>query len=265
MRTCAYCGSDSKLTKEHILPRCIYKRTPDHDLQIFKSKSVGGELTVGDVCNTCNNVALSQLDNYICKLFDLYFYQVILQNQTVDFQYNFHYLTRWLLKTSYNSARTQQDNRDSKLLAQYTDYILGNSLCPSKLAIYVQLITPYPIPKEKKDEMREFVGNAEYLPPEYERIAKVIISDNSSSIGLLRLVAIKSFYFYIVTPSSISISEKRWKQTLYAVQSNLGGLFKLGYNHTRITLRASNINVLDMMRKAVVIHKSKEQANFNRS
>jgi len=44
-------------------------------------KMVGGEPTVKDVCQECNNVVLSQLDSYGLKLYKNYFCKIAEQNE----------------------------------------------------------------------------------------------------------------------------------------------------------------------------------------
>jgi len=74
-------------------------------------KVFSGEFTVKDVCETCNNGELSKLDRYLCVLYDRYFAKIVEDGTSVEFEYDFGRLTRWLLKISYNSSRTTGNHR----------------------------------------------------------------------------------------------------------------------------------------------------------
>jgi hypothetical protein len=56
---------------------------------------------------------LSQLDGYICALFDRYFIYLCQRHATVRFEYDYHRLKRWLLKMSFNSARVHESRISS--------------------------------------------------------------------------------------------------------------------------------------------------------
>ena len=108
-RVCAYCEVGTDLTKEHIFPECLHKRTASGETTSIAStpqgdKAVSDPTRIRDVCTQCNNEALSQLDNYICELHDQYFKKLVHPGDRIDFRFDFDKLFRWLLKTSYNTS-----------------------------------------------------------------------------------------------------------------------------------------------------------------
>lgn len=78
-RTCAFCGSDGPMSKEHVLPRWIRKRFPGEGAQEHWSRTdlEGGtvqkrrypmvpfELTVREVCRSCNNGWMASLETKV--------------------------------------------------------------------------------------------------------------------------------------------------------------------------------------------------------
>jgi len=73
-RLCAYCGSSGPLTKEHQWSKGIISRAGvNHSYFGKHEKYIDAELTIRDVCASCNNGPLSSLDAYACTLFDDHF------------------------------------------------------------------------------------------------------------------------------------------------------------------------------------------------
>jgi hypothetical protein len=235
MNICAYCGSNGPFTREHILPKCLYQRTPHIKFQILEAvpqKIVEGEVTIRDVCASCNNGNLSGLDAYFCDLYDTYFQYFVQKNQTIKFEYDFFRLTRWLLKTSYNSARVHNSDQ---LLANYKNYILRGEPEPRDIGVFVQLIIPYHY------HIRSDPTNYE-INPEVTRITTFEYQSNRYKIGLGRMVSINSYYFYIALPPEEIVSDNHWHKTLKELGSTIPGSQWLYHHKSAITLYASNID-----------------------
>ena len=65
MKKCAYCLSTSKkLTREHIIPKGIIDLFPESDYVYGQNIPFKGESIIKDVCASCNNENLSDLDSY---------------------------------------------------------------------------------------------------------------------------------------------------------------------------------------------------------
>jgi hypothetical protein len=244
-KKCAYCGKENvSFTKEHIYPKCIYERTPEQNLLFVPNinKVIEAEATIKDVCSDCNNGELSKLDAYFCGLFDLYIKNFIHRNDIVIFNYEFDTLTRWLLKVSYNSARSSKTNHE--YLSQFTDYILYNISRPDGLALFVQLIIPY---KLTKDQLETFprkneLINGEALPT-FTRAGQ-IEQPRGSGFRPGRFFAINSYQFYIfIRPDNMS--EKAWKKYISNINSLVPGAIQLRRFKNKIKLTASSVTALD--------------------
>ncbi len=155
-KVCAYCGSAGVLTREHLWPASLHKRlleANESEGSLFwlrRTKSeIQGEPKIRDVCQACNNGYLSQLDQYICTLFDRYFVKILCRREAIEFEYDYHLLKRWLLKMCFNSARV---NNSMDLFAYHPllSYIRGDSLHVGRGAqLFLQLSYPGEIPRER--------------------------------------------------------------------------------------------------------------------
>ena len=100
-------------------------------------KTFAGDMTIKDVCRQCNNGPLSKLDAYICQLYDEYFAYVPKPRKSIEFQYDFSLLMRWLLKISYNASRST--GIDADVLSQYTSVLISDyPTSPVHAAAFVQ-------------------------------------------------------------------------------------------------------------------------------
>jgi hypothetical protein len=138
---CAYCGKEGKST-EHIFPTWLLKKTPAYKLKFskIKGKVSPNENTVHDVCTTCNNGPLSQLDDYCHELYDSYWSHIV--RDEVEFRYDFAKLTRWLLKVSFNSARQQKVSEAS--FTSLIHYMLGEDPNPPDHVLFLlEVVRPF--------------------------------------------------------------------------------------------------------------------------
>src|SRR5688572_8163074 len=108
---CAYCGEPGVPTKEHLWPASLHRRplaVNSQSKNIFwlarLRREIPSEPQIRDVCARCNNGVLSELDKYICEVFDKSFAKVLARHERVRFEPDYHLLKRWLLKMSFNSA-----------------------------------------------------------------------------------------------------------------------------------------------------------------
>lgn len=202
-RTCAYCGKTKSLTREHLWPASLHKRlqTIRGDLQhSFWSKrldkSVPSEPKIKDVCENCNNVALSELDAYICVLFDKYFATILEKGDKVIFRYDYDRLARWLLKLSYNSARAE-NAFDVFALEPLAKYIVMQEPEPQNyFRAFVQLQYPGRI---SKDDLANSDDSArtEIFYPVVNRAGHMLFSLSNGSRKILRAVHLCSYTFLI--------------------------------------------------------------------
>jgi len=193
VRVCAFCDQPSPLTREHIWPRCIIERTRDYNARYVgkAEKFIEGELTIKDVCAVCNSGVLSTLDDYICRLYDTQFSRIAPRRQPRTFIFDYSLLVRWLLKASYNSARANQS--DITVLRKYVAFILDGNSLPEGLEVRLELIGP-----SKNPRFLPGSDNWKEIPPLSVRCCRIEIPGNPVPNTTVRLVAINSFYFWLV-------------------------------------------------------------------
>lgn len=195
-RECAYCGCNGRLTREHIWPKGIIDRVNYKTRFTGQGKVISGELTIADVCATCNNGPLADLDAYICELYDRYFFQFHDRGSEVEFEYDWTKLGNWFLKASFNAARAAKNERDTKILSQFTQLIRGIDRRQPDLAIWADLTEPSYVASQAESG----IFTAKQILPAMVRFMRIQIPDTQLSRYTLRVIAINSFYFYIAIP-----------------------------------------------------------------
>ncbi len=89
---CSFCGEDSKLTKEHVLPKWCYQNDPSRNFEtlINGTKQLFMK-TVIPACPTCNNETLSKIEKNILELFQT----TDLDNEYYEYEQSLN-IIRWL-------------------------------------------------------------------------------------------------------------------------------------------------------------------------
>lgn len=231
-KVCSYCGEPRKLTKEHIWPASIIRKVADRASYNPKAgRLLWTEMVINDVCEPCNNGPLSILDTYGAKLFDKYFSNYYLGDEPLTFEYDYQRLAKWLLKLSFNAARANQS--DHVRLAQYCHSLLNaNCDLPEDLSIAVDLLKPEAIDPEKEPVL-----------PASNRICRISFSEPIDDWCTVRLVAINSFYFWILIQDvpDIQVNLDHAK----AVLSKIRGT-RLDEKNTSAVLGSSGSSILDV-------------------
>lgn len=236
-RRCAFCGESAPLTREHVWPRCISQKRKGETRFLGKNRRFfDGDLTVKDVCARCNNGALSALDNYVCGLYEAQLHLLAKPNQSLVFRYNYGLLLRWLLKISYNSARV--NNTDEDVLARYCDFILTGKGLPEGLVVPVELVRPSKHTRK---------NGAQFIWPDTLRCARVQIGAAPLPGYCVRLVSIRSFYFYLVIETKEALTDKERAFSEQMLSAWLPAT-KLGPEANQLTLRAGGRRTLDAHR-----------------
>ncbi|MGO9058448.1 MAG: hypothetical protein ACLQU2_13850 [Candidatus Binataceae bacterium] len=158
-RRCAYCRGTGDLTKEELFSKFLAEKA-GFKLFVDRLRKRAPERrppTVRDVCRICNNVRLGELDQRAAHLFKNYFLVPLVQPICVRFQYDFHLLQRWLLKSLYNEARATRDAPEA--FDKHVPYILGDVSEPiSHIVLMVGVF-------EASDAQPEEIANG--IPPKY--------------------------------------------------------------------------------------------------
>jgi hypothetical protein len=200
-RKCAYCGAEGTLTREHLWPQSLHRRVivgapEDHAGFWLRKidKEITNEPTVRDVCAICNNTILSQLDGYICQLYDIHFFRILKRHERVLFEYDYHPLKRWLLKMCFNSARINA-SIDAWVFPPLLPYILGKSTTMGRgVQLYVQLAYPGRVPDNQlePDDPRPLI-----YEPVANRVGHFWFAPEGIGKKLLRVVHLRSYSFYL--------------------------------------------------------------------
>lgn len=191
-KTCAYCGRTGKFTSEHIWPDWLLQRTSyTRAFSARAGRIVGRKQTINDVCAPCNNGPLSVLDGGVSQLYDAYFKNWVAEGQAIDFAYDHGKLLRWLLKVTYNSARTT--GRDAALLARYREVMIAEGNCTPLFAFgFVGTIKPFYVLDPGAVKFRA-------IQPEGARCGRVIIPGHETDTRFsTRMITLNAFFFSLL-------------------------------------------------------------------
>jgi len=231
-RICAYCHEEKKLTKEHIWPKCIINRMPELDLKFLDNKKIitSSELIISDVCSDCNNVILSPLDSYFCSLYDKYFKDYHEEKNSFYFEYDYDQLLRSFLKITYNSSRTV--TREKNDFEKFRDYIRFGNEVREDIVIKLDIVTPSLI-------------NGIKVYPNSARCGRVKI-DVKSDHFILRMIAVNSFYFFIVISKDERISDEAVENEFGNVINNIPGTIVHPYRDKILVNQFSSENTFSV-------------------
>lgn len=202
MKKCSYCGETQyPLTLEHIIPSWYYKENVQ-DSRTFSerakpNKLLKSEIKIKDVCEQCNNVDLSKLDQKGKELFVKFFKNQILFNESQLFIYNYGELARWLLKISYNSARS--NGNDLSILSQYKEVILGKRKIPK--SFFLRGYTIFPIKKHGNKILEAKSLDEISFKSEWFRIGSFRVNGFYQNNWAFRHITINSYCFLLYIPN----------------------------------------------------------------
>lgn len=246
-RVCAYCGEAVGNTREHIFSNCLLERAPEIDGSVIAHKPgqfIPCHQVIKDVCGGCNNEDLSEVDDYICNLFDRYFGSYVNDNEQVDFDYDYDLLARWLLKTAYNADRANSQSSEESWLSDYTDYMLGSGGRPKNLHILVLLVTEYEMDAiDKRMGSPDEYTESGVLPPMGMGATRMVFSHPTVQTVKGYLVLLKSYFFFPLMTEGTGIFDRRAvKRVKDKMLDGRRGLAVLPRWQSSVTLRASELN-----------------------
>lgn len=192
------------MTLEHVVPAFAYAFQKKIESKVVgwnevAEKMVGGEHGVRDVCAACNNGVLSKLDEYgkdvLSKTGIL---TPTFSKLGLSMSYDYSLLSRWLLKISFNSSRT--DGAHRHLFESFVPFILGNEPLPprSKLALLAFLAAPT-VPSEEhksKEPYASAIGQSNRFNPFLVRICYGFYQPRDNCTP--RLVILGPLVFYML-------------------------------------------------------------------
>ncbi len=206
-RTCAYCGAPGPLTGEHLFPDFLTRVHPTYGTYLASALPhlvTSKAPIIKDVCETCNNVRLGDLDQYASSLCREYLRRFVKPSESGHFEYDYHKLCRWLWKLGYNSARTGDD--DPVLFTPLTGYILGETASPPfPQTVLVGVLRA----DASTDAERQALGSPFFYP-------RLVRLGSLSHPGIIRkairvgrLVSINSYVFWIICWEPVTSRQDR--------------------------------------------------------
>ncbi|MDG7001138.1 MAG: hypothetical protein JRN15_18745, partial [Nitrososphaerota archaeon] len=140
-----------------------------------------------------NNGVLSDLDGYIKSALWQQLDSVV-TTDTVSFGYDFHLLSRWLLKLSYNSARITDRQNAFRLYAEdIIEYILGTSSELPRLLVCAHIIKNTPPPFHTSEQLPKLDSNYKHGV----RISNISFNRPVGDLIPSRMVSINNYSFYL--------------------------------------------------------------------
>jgi hypothetical protein len=170
------------------------------------------------------------LDAYFCELYDRYFAEARGFDTTVEFEYDFHLLTRALLKIAYNSARSAGSEHAHLRSAQA--YIARGEPVPAQLAVYAELVSPTIVTDEN-------VPSGRVVLPEnfYRSVVSKLLTPHGGDVHT-RIIAVGSFYFHLVLPAKL-LSDEEFELAASELGLFVPGVVRLLSSAKSVTLRSS--------------------------
>lgn len=259
MAVCAYCGpTDAKITGEHLFPAWAYRTVPQWTMKYLGriDKLVGPDPVINDVCETCNSGLLSKLDSYAKTLWEKFFSNIVPQNASITFEYDYDQLARWLLKIAYNDARVSR-TEDHDALASLARYILGEDFRPTGLLVGLRLLIPHKLTDTevgKLDENQRRILVDGGIPPSLVRIDAINPSDAGGELSVIRCISINSYQFFILVPQGYYAKLLR-RANYMEKEVRIGkDIMILLPDKSSVAVAASTVTSLDIMGEFVGTH-----------
>jgi hypothetical protein len=107
---CAYCGQETKGTKEHIVSSGILDLFPECYLTFdsTRGKIHMADPMVKDVCAECNNKRITYIDSYAKSLIGQYFTRNYSEEDKIKIEYDYTMVQKMLLKYAFNDMRSHK-------------------------------------------------------------------------------------------------------------------------------------------------------------
>ena len=258
VKACAYCGSAGPLTKDHVWPECFLERTGRRAAHFShqSGRVHGADYVVQDVCETCNNVSLSPLDDYFCRLYDEYFAHAHGFGAVVTFCFDYHFLVRSLLKIAYNSARSA--GSDDSYLRELRSYIRDGSSVPRQLAVFAELVSPTLV-----KETGAPGGMRAQLPENFYRSAITQLFTPNGSRVCTRIVAVGSYYFHLAFPAA-PMADSAFDEAANELGTHIDGVVQVTSTMNEITLHSSSQDAISSIVPHIQQHHDAYRTFFDR-
>jgi len=253
MKQCAYCDkTDEKITKEHVVNKAFI----DRYYKIGKGyanaydKYTENYLTAKDVCGKCNNEILSRLDDYF-----LDFYEANIPSFTVDksstflINYEFERLSKWLLKTLYNSERKNAYEHIPQKMSRFKSYILGKDNRTKLFRIYIELLQDV----SKEVILQHSHVKEEEIPEKlnFLRLGNIVFTDQFKTgvSDTIKYFISANFMFHIFILDVGKHSDKIFRITFdqYKNMLKTTKLYYLNSRNSEIKVSASHRTIINVL------------------
>ena len=217
-RLCAYCGCSGQLTREHIIPKFIFKRQYEKSSERLLTNIITrsgpaatpSEPTIADVCSQCNGGFLSALDQYASGLYDRYFDHSCEVGKEIRFEFDFVRLSRWLMKLSFNVGRARNWSTDlMEELQHFVPYVRGIPTVHPEFWMLLRVLSPVSsIELEKLSNLKQLsVEDIESIRrPDFRRVGHWA-SEHVQGV----VIGMNAFQFWICFPKQLPSAE--WNKT----------------------------------------------------
>ena len=256
MKKCAYCDkSNIDITKEHVVNKEFLKRFFKNGSGYAKyyDKTTSNFLTVKDVCSICNNGLLSQFDTYFLEFYDANLPRFRISPSTkIQIQYDYNKLSKWLLKTIYNSERKHSYEQVQNKMYRYKNYILGKDKRQKLFKIYVELLSDVPEEeiREHTELPEDFNGKIDML-----KIGTVVLREevNSKDKNITKYLLSSNFMFHVflIDPGKQSDSFFKPRLENYIQKSRKSKLFLLNPKEVSLELLGSGRTIIDIAKDSM--------------
>lgn len=208
MGICIYCEREDTLTREHVFPDFLAKRSDREGLYYSGSaeRYFSNSPVIRDVCSKCNNELLGSLDTYAAELYDKYFHREITSN--IRISYNEDLLKRWIVKVIFNAQRSFGGVYVNFL--PYRKYMLGLEKSPMEIFLFGCV-------------MNGSWLNGSYVKPRDFRVSDLRIPELELGVqlSLSHSITVNSFSLLVLSFLNAP-SKKSFNRTVGFIRKNLG-------------------------------------------
>lgn len=198
---CAYCNNEGKMSREHVIPKGFIDHMNFKEQIVSLDKAptrvINSEITVKDVCATCNNGYLSVLDSYGLKLILKYNDLISVNTKKIYFKYDYFKLVKWLLKVCYNMARANDANYDISLYKKNVNFIMNRGDAESYIVVFAMFIGTGCLDKKMEEVCNHLKKNREY-DIDWFRMGPFRLHEEAIYYSACRFIIINSFVFLTV-------------------------------------------------------------------
>ncbi|WP_282126948.1 hypothetical protein [Marinifilum flexuosum] len=258
MKECAYCGqSDRKITKEHVVNKAFLDEFYKIGVGFAKAYNnvTNNYLTIKDVCAKCNNEILSELDDYFLEFYRQNLPKNLIKtNSKIEISYDYSRLSRWLLKTIYNSERKNEYEHLERKMHRYKNYIINDAPIDSLFKIYVEILGDVKKNETKHltDLPEDFNGKFNFL-----KLGTSILSNTVYNSEITKYFVSSNIVFHIfLIDKKEDLKEFNNRLYNYKFHSKIKDLYYLNPVKSKLKIKTSNRNIFDILDHTIEGEKS---------